>query len=184
MGWTKGRPNFGKRRPLAERFWEKVDKNAPGGCWTWMGALRHGHGTIHVALPKQVDYTHRVVFRLLGREIPGGLEVDHVCRNRACCNPDHLRFVTHGQNSQENSVSPFALNKAKTHCKRGHALEGENLGLYVRADLKHPTRICLTCYPTYWRWAAIPRTPPPGARKLRRDARPVLQQQNVKGSGQ
>ena len=128
----KGRPNPKASRPLADRFWEKVDKSAPNGCWVWTGARTHGHGTIHVAMPNKLDYTHRVVFGLLGQEIPEGMQVDHICRNRLCCNPDHLRFVTRDQNVVENSLSPSALNKAKYYCKRGHPLAGENLRLNRR----------------------------------------------------
>lgn len=125
--------------PLADRFWAKVNKSAPGGCWEWTAAKRKGHGTIHIGMLGRrsvVDYTHRVVFGLLGIEIPVGMEVDHVCRNRACCNPDHLRFVTSGQNATENNLSPFAVNARKARCVRGHEFTGRD---------KSGHRYCATC---------------------------------------
>jgi hypothetical protein len=161
-GWinpAKGRPNPRAGRPLEVRFWSKVVKE-PGGCWTWTGALRHGHGTIHVGgNNKRVDYTHRIVYRLLDREIPAGMEVDHVCRNRACCNPDHLRFVTKGQNCIENNLNPFATNARKTHCKNGHLLAGDNVVWHRRPKDYGPVRCCIVCRP--YQANSMYRIPPP-----------------------
>lgn len=102
----------------------------------WTGCLRHGHGTVWLpeGWGKRVDYSHRVVYRLLGIEIPAGLEVDHVCRNRPCCNPAHLRFVTKGVNSRENNLNPYAQNAAKTACKHGHPFDEENTRLTIHKD--------------------------------------------------
>ena len=90
---------------------------------------------------KQVKLSHRVSLELhLGREILDGMFVDHVCRNRACVNPRHLREVTPGVNALENSVSPSAINAAATHCKSGHALTEENT--YVFKNGKRRCREC------------------------------------------
>lgn len=158
-----------RRRPFPEVFWSKVNKDAPGGCWSWTGCLRHGHGTVWLpeGWGKRVDYSHRVVFRLLGIEIPEGLEVDHVCRHRPCCNPAHLRFVPKGVNSKENNLNPWARNSRKTHCGSCHApLAGENLALVPqeRPEGLRFFRQCLACYPRLWRFALVPRKPPPNAR--------------------
>jgi hypothetical protein len=63
---------------------------------------------------------------LLGHEVPPEMDVDHVCRNRACCNPSHLRVATKYQNGTENNDSPHAKNAQKTHCIHGHAFTPEN----------------------------------------------------------
>ncbi len=62
--------------------------------------------------------------------IPDGLYVDHLCRTPACINPAHMELVTNGENVLR-GVCPAALNARKTHCKRGHPLDGANLRILV-----------------------------------------------------
>lgn len=167
MGVKKG--DILPRRPLAERFWEKVDSS--GGleaCWTWKGATRHwgygciwsggGHGKILVA--------HRVAWELTCGPIPEGMCLDHICKNPKCVNPSHLRVVTYYENYVDYSDSPFAKNATKTHCKRGHEFSRENTAMVWRLFRRGKTgnwcRFCLTCFPQYWRHAIVPRSPPPG----------------------
>jgi HNH endonuclease len=83
---------------------------------------------------------HRVSFILSGGNLPDGMCVDHVCRNRRCANPHHLRAVTPRANALENSVSLPAMHAAKTHCSNGHPFAGSNLGF-----TKQGTRICKEC---------------------------------------
>ena len=169
------------RRSLADRFWEKVEKAGPDDCWLWKGAVdRYGHFFISHK-PYRNETAHRVSWKLAGGEIPEGMVVDHMCRNTLCVNPKHLRIVTPRINGTENNASPMAINAQKTHCaKCGTPYEGANLALYTppRRFTRHghpatpkPTRICLTCFPTYWRWAVIPRDPPPGAKPWREPRR-------------
>jgi hypothetical protein len=88
---------------LAERIEAKTDKTgpAPGGrpelgpCWVWTGYLNEdGYGVIGLASGK-TDLAHRVSYEVFADPIPEGLEIDHLCRNRACCRWDHLEPVTH-----------------------------------------------------------------------------------------
>jgi hypothetical protein len=63
--------------------------------------------------------THRASYMAFKGEIPDGLHIDHLCRNRACANPQHLEAVTR----QENIVRGYsnaANNLRKTHCPKGH----------------------------------------------------------------
>lgn len=86
------------RRPMSdrERFWTKVDKSA--SCWLWRGATHKGYGFFHYKGAARL--AHRVSYLWQNGEIPNGLEVDHMCHNRACVNPSHLRLVTHSINGQ------------------------------------------------------------------------------------
>lgn len=82
-----------------ERFWSCVDKDGPGGCWIWTGALT-GAGYGQFGGGGKKSYTHRWAYQAHVGPIPDGLELDHLCRVRACCNPDHLEPVTHEENTR------------------------------------------------------------------------------------
>lgn len=84
-----------------ERFWSSVDKTTD--CWTWTRSKRNGYGQFAIT-SKDVRYAHRHAWELLRGEIPEGMMLDHICGNRACCNPDHLRVVTNAQNCQNKTI--------------------------------------------------------------------------------
>lgn len=116
-----------------DRFWAKVQKTET--CWLWTGALRDGYGRF--ALDGQVKWVqaHRYV---LG-EVPNDLEVDHLCRVRACVRPNHLEIVTKKLNIQR-IPSYVRPNAEKTHCPYGHVYDQQNTRI-SRAG----TRACRAC---------------------------------------
>lgn len=142
-------------RPLAERFWEKVDKNGSNGCYQWLGAIRaHRYGHIFTGTSPEgktlTELAHRVAWMMAGNALPEWpMVIDHICKNMGCVNIAHLRVVSQSVNSTENSVSPFAINRRKTHCKYGHPLSGNNIRV-SRGVGPHgtptTTRLCLACY--------------------------------------
>lgn len=82
---------------------------------------------------------HRAVYEHFVGRIPPGLTLDHLCRNRACCNPAHLEPVSVGENVLR-GVGHTARNAAKTHCDNGHEFTPENTYVYGAG-----WRQCLAC---------------------------------------
>jgi hypothetical protein len=108
-----------------ERFMSKVMRTE-GGCWVWTAyQSRDGYGVF--AVGKRRVKAHRWSLENIGSvTLELGLEVDHLCRNRACVNPDHLEQVTHAENVRRGLAA--ALKRAAQTCQRGHEFTPENTG--------------------------------------------------------
>lgn len=110
------------------------------GCWEWCGAkMRRGYGTYGAG--KGFHLAHRLVYGLTVGEIPAGREIDHLCRNHGCVNPNHLEAVTHRENVLRGNAHA-AVNARKNQCPKGHPLSGDNLHPHY---LKLGRRYCLIC---------------------------------------
>lgn len=149
VGVTDGR-RFNGRTPrglsVEARFWAKVDKNGPGGCWLWTASLipRTGYGAFTPRSRTGIS-AHRWAYINTVGAIPEGLVLDHLCRVRRCVNPDHLEPVTPLENTRRG-----VGNGKETHCPHGHPYSGPNL--YVHAG----HRSCRACRRVYLRaWHAI-----------------------------
>ncbi len=101
------------------------------GCWLWLGARSPG-GYGHIRVAGILWMAHRLSYEAFIGSIPERRELDHKCRVRSCVNPEHLQIVTRGENALlgETGKVTGAMNRAKTHCKRGHPLSGNNLYIY------------------------------------------------------
>ena len=109
------------QKPIGERFWPKVEK-IEAGCWQWIGMVdKAGYGRIRSGGGRAGEslYAHRVSVQLAGRVVPVGTELDHLCRNRSCVNPEHLEAVAHRQNFLRGSRLTARLHEAGV-CANGH----------------------------------------------------------------
>lgn len=91
------------KRPLAERFWEKVDKRGPAECWPWVATRTPGgYGQIKAGGRDQSRFmAHRVSLMLATGALDPALEVLHECDHPWCVNPAHLRQGTHQENLRD-----------------------------------------------------------------------------------
>lgn len=126
-------------RTLADRLWEKVDRSCgANACWPFTGSLTRGYGKLGIGHRHEgTALAHRLAYELLIGPIPAGHELDHTCRNTACCNPAHLEPVTGEENLRRQAVAqPLG-----THCRRGHAFTSDNTARRGRRQ----QRVCRTC---------------------------------------
>ena len=104
------------------------------GCMLWTGAVSaQGYGRFCRS------WAHRLVYEAVVGPVPEGLQLDHLCRNRLCVNPEHLEPVTNRVNTLRGE-GPTALNAKKTHCHKGHPFAGANLII-----LPDGSRRCRAC---------------------------------------
>lgn len=97
-----------------------------GDCLIWTGPKNQG-GYGRIARSSGSSYVHRAAWIALRGPIPAGLHLDHLCRQRACWNPDHLEPVTPRENVLRGEGLP-AVNVTKTHCPQGHPYDEQNTG--------------------------------------------------------
>ena len=131
-----------KQEDADEDFWSNVrfedEVFQENGCMIWAGpgdryGAFHRDGNQHRA--------HRWIYERLRGPITLGLQVDHLCRNTRCVNPDHMELVTGKENQLRSPISFGAVNSRKTHCVNGHEFTPENL----RFERDGKKRVCVKC---------------------------------------
>lgn len=122
-------------------FFSRFEIIQESGCWEWIASI-NGAGYGQVRIRGRTFAAHRVSYSIHKGELDLELVIDHMCRNRKCVNPEHLRQVTPKTNTLENSEGVSAKNKKKTHCWRGHEFNEKNTW---KAKGKYGGRHCRVC---------------------------------------
>lgn len=129
------------------RFLKKVVHSVnSAGCSRWVGAITGG-GYGHLGVDGKFPKAHRLSYEHYVGPIPDGLDLDHLCRNRWCVNPDHLEPVSRRENLLRGDTIP-AHEARRIHCPKGHPYDDKNTHIDTRGK-----RACRQC----WREKALAR---------------------------
>jgi len=123
------------------RFQKFIELDLLSGCWLWKGFLTQGYGRMKINGKSLL--VHRLAFLHWNDQIPRELQLDHLCRNRSCVNPEHLEIVTNQENCRRGEKY------TKQFCKNGHPRISKNL--YVKPSGNRDCRICTNLRTTKWR---------------------------------
>lgn len=131
---------------LPPKFWTKVEIGPDGfhsqtgenlgPCWIWIAGIDgNGYGSWGGSIGDKivVRAAHRWAYLVLIGDVPIGLELDHLCEIKLCCNPTHLEPVSHAVNCRRGKASVIngGRQRSKTHCKYGHAFDDRNTRVTV-----------------------------------------------------
>ena len=135
MPRKRGAPFYDNPDAFLSRLKDNADTSNPAACWIWTGRTdRDGYARFGSG-----GLAHRMAYIAFKEPIPEGHEIDHLCRTRACVNPDHLEAVTKAVNTLR-SLAPSAINAREVRCIHGHPFTEANT-LYG----KNGRRTCRTC---------------------------------------
>lgn len=145
--WVSGSPGSAEKKRwdglTVEQKFEKyvIRPKKKSGCWESKGTHSDGYAMLRDPRYGKMRNMHVIAYEIFVGTVPEGKELDHLCRNRGCVNPSHLEAVPPRTNKLRGE-GVAAKNARKTHCVRGHPLEGPE------ADLKPDSRgrrICRKC---------------------------------------
>lgn len=128
------------------RFFSFVEV-IPRGCWFWKGAKNGARGYGMFWNNGQMQVAHRYLYEAINGAVPIGFELDHLCRNKSCVNPNHLEIVTRQENTKRGLLPAIMRAKRKdaTHCCKGHPYTEENTYHYTTKQ-GYKVRYCRQCH--------------------------------------
>lgn len=132
-----GRKGVSRWHTPEHRFEARIIKT-PNGCWDWTGPLR-GHRYAAFMVNGKNVMVHRWAYETYVGPIPEDHQIDHICTNTKCVNPEHLRPMLPYEN-----VRAY-WREQRGYCRNGHEMTPENVVWRQQGKVRH-CRIC-----SYWR---------------------------------
>lgn len=134
-----GHQNRARHGSEESRFLLRIEACRTDGCWIWDRSLQgDGYGYFHRTNGGST-YAHIVSWERVNGPVPEGMELDHLCREPRCFNPEHLEAVSHQVNVLR-GVGVAARRATQTHCVAGHEFTEENT--YILSGYRN----CRTCH--------------------------------------
>lgn len=118
-----------------QMFHDRIVVDEKSQCWNWVGPKTNGYGVASVDNKRTL--AHRSYWLFIGKEIPESYDLDHLCRNRGCINPDHLEPVTRSENLKRGFLA--------RGCKNGHPYIESDFSVVKRSDGTTELR-CKKCH--------------------------------------
>ena len=133
-----------RQKATHSRFWAKVNKDGPNGCWEWTAGIgSHGYGAFYPSGRRSQVLAHR--WSIGANQ---GEEVLHLCDNKVCVNPAHLRIGTHRENMEDaaNKAMMFAPRAHQSVCPHGHEMSDSNtIFKYKQNAVTGKRYLCRSC---------------------------------------
>lgn len=102
-------------RDVTSPTYEVRDCGYISPCWVWLRSINSkGYGSLRI--DGRNTTAHRIYYERTVGPVPDGLDLDHLCRNRACCNPEHLEPVSRAENVQRGAstrLTPQAVREIR-----------------------------------------------------------------------
>lgn len=129
------RRGFSSHLPLDDSAYEAEDRGYATPCWIWIrGCTSLGYGHVHDPAVGKQRPAYAVVYERERGPVPAGYELDHLCRQPPCVNPDHLEPVSHATNIRRSKAAKLTMEKAE-EIRRLHAAGRSKRSLAAEYDV-------------------------------------------------
>lgn len=92
------------KRAASKKIEETTIVHPQTQCWEWTRQLVNGYGRMRVDGKSQL--VHRIMYAIVKGPIPEGVTVQHECKNKKCCNPQHLSLMSWEDNYNDRGQPP------------------------------------------------------------------------------